>query len=99
MQRIFAPEGQLGVGAPAADLQLESFKSSLQAKRKGRSEWASTLSLGYSGALPPSFYKEGRDGYCREHGHLSSSAWSVRSQLGSQSLHLVRSWSICTVWV
>lgn len=39
---------------------------------------------------PPFFCEEGSDGHCRGHGHLCPSAGWVRSQLGSQSLHLVR---------
>lgn len=58
-QRIFASEGQLGVGAPAVDLQLESFKSSLEAKHKGRSEGTSRLPPGCSGVLSPPTRKVG----------------------------------------
>lgn len=80
MQRGFALEEQLSVGIPAMDLQFDSFESKPKTEQEGRGE----------GCLwcPPIPCKEGGGGHCREEEHT---AGCVRSQLGSQSLPLVRS--------
>lgn len=79
MQRGFAREEKLPVGAPVMGLQFDSFESKPKAEQEGRGE----------GCLwrPPLPCKEGGGGRCREEGHTAGSA---RSQLGSHTWTLVR---------